>query len=90
MGLPESAVRVKVLSEPERSLNWSKNTCVSQMGSGVSLLGGFFFCRDDYLGTDLIAHHDGECVAVVARRLSAPVAMADSLGRGIGVSYLER
>jgi hypothetical protein len=29
--------------------------------------------------TDLIAHHDGESVAIVARRLSAPAAMAYSL-----------
>ena len=48
-------------------------------GLWVSLLGGFFPVE---METDLIAHHDGECVAIVAGSLSAPVAMAHSLSRG--------
>jgi hypothetical protein len=57
MGLPESAVRAKVLSEPERSLNcrWRKEWC--QLGGAGGGLGVEL--------TNLVAHDDGEGVAVV-------------------------
>lgn len=45
---------------------------------------GFFFGPAG-VTTDLIAHYDGERVAVVARGLSAPVAMAHSLYRVLGL-----